>query len=135
MTINEIVPVAVGVLGLSTLASIAIEARTLQKEKFSASYVSTLTYIAIKNPVRASSLAHVVNLAKAYFSNPMHIFSLITALSGDGGRLLTENTAAFALTLGLWHIATNTLILKGKTKPLTNGIKKIRTGISSILHH
>lgn len=132
LTTEQVIPLAVGLIGVSTLASIAVDAKTLLGKKFSSNPVSTLSYTFINNPVLASSAAHVANLVKANVFNPIHVAVALASLSGDG-RLFFENTASFALTVGLWHIATNLLILNNKEKKFTDAMITVRTGIKDRL--
>lgn len=103
---------AVALIGLANINSIAVEANTLTKKQYSASTIATVTKIIIKDSFFSSLTGHTLNFLQAYSINPIQAFNFSAVVNGDGGRLFFENGVSVAVTLAIWNIFFNTLILK-----------------------
>lgn len=121
---DEIKIIAIALLGVANIVSTAVETKALKEKQYSASLKATTLNIASGRPLESSIVAHISNFAQAStVFNPVNFLSIPAAFSGDGGRLIAENTIAITTAMGLWSIGFNTLILKDKAAPV---IEKVR---------
>lgn len=93
---------AIGLLACVNIASIAVESRTLKKQQYC-----------------ASPGVSIVNFA-----------NVISLMSGDQGRLFTENALGVGLSLGLWNIGFNSLILNHHVDPVVKKMRNVRETVS-----
>ncbi len=138
-TINEIskgIPTdlikltALGLLACVNIASIIVESKTLKKQQYCASPGVSIVNIAIGKPVVSSILGHGANFLRTYVLNPVNFANVISMMSGDQGRLFAENALGVGLSLGLWNIGFNSLILNHRVDPVVKKMRNIRETVS-----
>lgn len=109
---------AVATIGLANAASIAVETTTLNQKEYSSSPVVTTVRMLSGNSLGVSIGGHILRFMQAYGVNPVHAFNIAAAASGDGGRLFLENATAVTLSLVIWNISCNALILQDSAEKL-----------------
>lgn len=112
----------VGVSGVANIASVALESRALKEKEYSASPYGSAFNIMTGKPVVSSVLEHAGNHAYLQLTNPI---SAIAIYNSDS-QLLIDSIIATSLTIPLWFIPFNALILSGKTDPFVNKMKSVR---------
>lgn len=131
--------IVVGLIALNTV-SIAVEAKTLEKKRFSNNPPSSILNIlvgdiAVRTPlikdypllasIFVATVSHLYHLIPVGLMNPYLLYNFQALFMGDKGKLFLENFASISTALALWNIATNYLILNGKADPLVNTINKV----------
>jgi len=131
--------IVVGLIALNA-ASIAVEAKTLERKGFSNNPPSSILSIlvgdiAVRTPlikdypllasIFVSTVSHLYHLIPVGLMNPYLLYNFQALFMGDKGKLFLENFASISTALALWNIATNYLILNGKVDPLVNTINKV----------
>jgi hypothetical protein len=82
---------AVAIIGLANLISVAVETKTLNEKGYSASPMSSVFKVFIKNSMGIASAGHAINFAQMYLANPVHLLNFLSLQSGGGNRLFFEN--------------------------------------------
>lgn len=121
---------AIGILGILNGASVTVETKALRSKEYSASPVSSTLYVLTGKPLLSSLGGHAINYAQISVLNPINIFSVAT----KNNELLVESEGSAAFILTIWLASLNTLVLKGKTQPFVNGVKKVRQVIGEKIH-
>jgi len=121
--------IAISLIGIANTASITLEKKVLEKEKYSASLLGTTVHIATGNSLTAAISDHAVNFLTAFGINPVHAFNIASAASGDSGRLFYENASAVAITLAAWNIVFNTLIWQNSAEKVVNTLKHLKVKV------
>lgn len=116
---------AIGIIGLLGSVSVAIETKALKSNEYSASPTSSTLYFLTGRPLLSSLGGHAVNYGQISIINPINIFSAATR----NNELLADSEISSTLVLTSWLTTLNALVLKGKTKPFTDGVKKMRQKI------
>lgn len=112
--------------GVANAASVSLERRALREKEYSASPVGTTLNIMTGRPVLSSVLEHLGNYAYLTTTNPINA----VAIYNQDAQLLIDSLIATSLTLPLWYMPFNKLILAGKIDPFVNKMKSIRESIS-----
>lgn len=116
---------AVAIIGLANAISIAVETKALEKKQYSASPMSTILKVFIGNSLGISSAGHMINFVQIYLANPVHLLNFLTLQAGGGNRLFVENAIGVTLSLSLWKLIFNGLILLIDIDKLKEPAKKI----------
>lgn len=112
---------AIGVLGLTNVASIALESRTLAKKRYSASLASTTFNTKTDKPSIAALGGHIYSYAKYAVLNPANVIALLNSDS----KLAGEGAISTSLTMVSWYMVMNTLILKNRIDPVLDVLKSV----------
>jgi len=75
-------------------------------------------------------LGHGTNFLRTYVLNPVNFANVISMTLGDQSRLFTENALGVGLSLGLWNIGFNSLILNHHVDPVVKKMRNIRETVS-----
>lgn len=115
----------IGISGIANVASVALESRALRKKEYSASPYGTAFNIMTGKPKFSSALEHAGNHVYLQITNPINAI----AVYNHDDQLLVDSIIATSLTIPLWFIPFNALILSGRTDPFVNRMKKVRESI------
>lgn len=115
----------IGISGAVNIASVALEARALREKEYSASPVGTTFNIMTGKPVVSSALEHLGNHIFLTLTNPINAI----AVYNRDDQLLVDSLIATSLTIPVWFIPFNALIISGRIDPLVNGMKRIRESV------
>jgi hypothetical protein len=120
---------AIALIGIAGVSSIAVETKVLKEKEYSASILGTTIHIATGNSLTAAISDHMVNYLTTFGINPVHAFNIAAAASGDGGRLFYENASAVAITLAAWNIVFNTLIWQNSADKVVNTLQRLKAKV------
>lgn len=115
----------IGLSGAANIASVALEARSLREKEYSASPVGTSLNIMTGRPMMSSALEHLGNQAFLTLTNPINAIAVYNC----DDQLLVDSLIATSLTIPVWFIPFNALIISGRTDPFVNGMKRIRESV------
>lgn len=116
----------IGISGVANVASVALEARALREKKYSASPYGSAFNIMSGKPVASSALEHVGNHIYLQLTNPINAI----AVYNRDDQLLVDSIIATSLTIPVWFIPFNALIVSGRIDPFVNKMKRIRESVS-----
>lgn len=124
---------AVAILGGVGAASVALEAKTFEKKKYSSSPPGTILYEGTGRARLSSALVHIADHAWLSLLNPY----VGAGIVHNDTRSIIDGFLAVSSTLLAWNLSWNMLILKGKADPFVNKIKpytdRLISGKNSLL--
>jgi hypothetical protein len=117
---------AIAIMGLATLLSIASEIPTLHKRGYSASFTSSGVQAVTKKSILKSSAisvgTHLVTTPILVGASPGNVLAILTA---DLGRLGFENAAGVVVGLTIWRVFFNAIIHQVDSKVLVEPAQNI----------
>ena len=113
------------VVGITNAVSVAVETRTLEKKKYSASPIGSALTAATGKPLASSIGEHIFNNVQLSILNPINAVAVVS----NNPSLLVQSMAATSIALSLWDIPINSLILRGKIDPLVDGMRSVRKAV------
>lgn len=112
----------IGISGVANVASVVLESRALRGKEYSASPYGSAFNIMTGKPVLSSTLEHAGNHIYLQLTNPINAI----AVYNHDDQLLVDSIIATSLTIPVWFIPFNALILSGRIDPFVNRMKRIR---------
>jgi|GEM_PF-4674699 len=122
---------AVAIIGLANIVSVALETKVLDEKGYSASPMSSIFKVFIKNSMGIASAGHAINFSQMYIANPVQLLNFLSLQAGGGNRLFFENAVGVTLALSLWKLVFNGAILYFDIEVLKVPAKKISQRLKS----
>lgn len=123
---ESLLPVAIGFMGLTMVAGIALEAKTLKQEGWTLNTVSTAVYAKTHNLPAAIAAGHLYGWAWS-LANPADIASFVDlATPGDGNHFAVANLIARTAVGFTYSSVMNGAILTHKMDRVMQGVKWVK---------
>ncbi len=117
--------IAVAMIGIANIVSVALETKALEEKFYSASVMSTAIKVFIRNSMGIAAAGHLINFTQVFLANPVQILNVLSVQAGSGSRPFIENALGVTLALSAWKLVFNAIILQVDTSVLKVPAQKV----------